>query len=181
MRNIPPPPTPCSTDVCEDSEPYVKTPHHQKHHATRRKRGNKYYTNVTNFDITYEPEPSPPPPTPIMSDNNYESCPPSPSTERSFFNPYPPPPSPATDSTWWRVAPPSVSRQGLCLLWVFFDWNHRQCQCFVFFSTLCITCWGRCLPYNPPASSWRKWIICPITRFNVDHVYLLILLHLHKE
>ncbi|XP_022106372.1 low-density lipoprotein receptor-related protein 6-like [Acanthaster planci] len=99
MRNIPPPPTPCSTDFCEDSEPYVKTPHHQKHHATRRKRGNKYYTNVTNFDVAYEPEPYPPPPTPIMSDNNYESCPPSPSTERSFFNPYPPPPSPATDST----------------------------------------------------------------------------------
>ncbi|XP_006822699.1 LOW QUALITY PROTEIN: low-density lipoprotein receptor-related protein 6-like [Saccoglossus kowalevskii] len=75
-RNIPPPPTPCSTDVCEDSEPYS------------RPNKRKYYSN-----------PYPPPPTPqsVLSDN-YESCPPSPSTERSFCNPYPPPPSPATDS-----------------------------------------------------------------------------------
>lgn len=138
MRNIPPPPTPCSTDVCEDSEPYANPcgaqmlhqkhllqqqhaanggghpggrgghhhlPHHHHHRNqkhTRRKKG-KYYTNVSNLDLNYDSEPYPPPPTPRsqLSDNN-ESCPPSPSTERSFFNPYPPPPSPATDSTWYR-------------------------------------------------------------------------------
>ncbi|XP_077995136.1 low-density lipoprotein receptor-related protein 6-like [Glandiceps talaboti] len=80
-RNIPPPPTPCSTDLCEDSEPYV-------------------YTRSNYGQTEYDSDPYPPPPTPrshYFSDN-YESCPPSPSTERSFFNPYPPPPSPATDS-----------------------------------------------------------------------------------
>ena len=155
MRNIPPPPTPCSTDVCEDSEPYVKTPHHQKHHATRRKRGNKYYTNVTNFDITYEPEPYPPPPTPIMSDNNYESCPPSPSTERSFFNPYPPPPSPATDSTWCWIKK-SVAHGFLTSGLVrFVDWIRIQCQCFVVHLQFI---WGRWSDdhFECPLMDWKE-------------------------
>ncbi|PIK48062.1 putative low-density lipoprotein receptor-related protein 6 [Apostichopus japonicus] len=90
MRNIPPPPTPCSTDVCEDSEPIPQT--HHKH--TRRKKG---YAKVPNIDpVNVGTEPYPPPPTPqYLSD----SCPPSPSTGRSCFNPYPPPPSVATDSS----------------------------------------------------------------------------------
>ena len=85
-RNIPPPPpgpTPCSTDVCEDSE------------ATFSNVGGKYYRHLDDLnydsDVVY-----PPPPTPrsqYFSDIE-PSCPPSPSTERSFFNPYPPPPSP---------------------------------------------------------------------------------------
>ncbi len=122
MRNIPPHPTPCSSDVCDDSVTYAATcpppvihaklshghhpfhhhhHHHQKH--TRRKKG-KYYTNVSNLDLNYDREPYPPPPTPRSQlSDNYESCPPSPSTERSFYNPFPPPPSPATDSTWWFI------------------------------------------------------------------------------
>ncbi len=85
VRNIPPPPTtPCSTDVCEDSEPYP---------------GKRYYNSLV--EMGYESDPFyPPPPTPrshYLSDEI--SCPPSPSTERSFFNnPYPPPPSPVGTS-----------------------------------------------------------------------------------
>jgi low density lipoprotein receptor-related protein 5/6 len=81
-RHIPPPPTtPCSTDVCDDSEPY---------------QSKKYYRSLADF---YDSDPYPPPPTPrshYLSDEI--SCPPSPSTERSFFNPYPPPPSPVGTS-----------------------------------------------------------------------------------
>ncbi|GAB6033222.1 Low-density lipoprotein receptor- protein 6 [Chamberlinius hualienensis] len=77
-RNIPPPPTPCSTDVCDDSEPCGNRSRYQS-------------------DFKYEFDPYPPPPTPrshYMSEDNFTSCPPSPSTVRSFYNPYPPPPSP---------------------------------------------------------------------------------------
>ncbi|XP_064603510.1 low-density lipoprotein receptor-related protein 6-like isoform X2 [Liolophura sinensis] len=78
LRDIPPPPTtPCSTDVCEESEPYPS----QKYNSV--------------VELNYDSDPYPPPPTPrshYLSDE--QSCPPSPSTERSFFNPYPPPPSP---------------------------------------------------------------------------------------
>ncbi|XP_050407937.1 low-density lipoprotein receptor-related protein 6 [Patella vulgata] len=84
-HNIPPPhTTPCSTDVCEDSEPYP---------------GKKYYFNNSVVELSYDSDPYPPPPTPrshYFSDEM--SCPPSPSTERSFFNPYPPPPSPVAHS-----------------------------------------------------------------------------------
>ena len=80
IQNIPPlHTTPCSTDACEDSEPYNTT--------------KKYYN--TDAGLGYDSDPYPPPPTPrshYYSDD--QSCPPSPSTERSFFNPYPPPPSP---------------------------------------------------------------------------------------
>lgn len=90
MGSIPPPPTPCSTDVCEDSDSIPQT--HHKH--TRRKKG---YSKVPNIDpVNFDSEPYPPPPTPqYLSD----SCPPSPSTGRSCFNPCPPPPSVATDSS----------------------------------------------------------------------------------
>ena len=75
-------PTPCSTDVCEESEPYSPK---------------RYYSSVLDG---YDSDPfHPPPPTPrshYLSDEM--SCPPSPSTERSYFNPYPPPPSPVGTS-----------------------------------------------------------------------------------
>ncbi|ESP02557.1 hypothetical protein LOTGIDRAFT_171958 [Lottia gigantea] len=80
--NIPPPhTTPCSTDVCEDSEPYPGTIFHSV------------------VELSYDSDPYPPPPTPrshYFSDEM--SCPPSPSTEKSYFNPYPPPPSPVAHS-----------------------------------------------------------------------------------
>ena len=80
-RHIPPPPTtPCSTDVCEDSEPYTSK---------------KYYLS----ELGYDSDPYPPPPTPRSHYFSDEfSCPPSPSTVRSYFNPYPPPPSPVGHS-----------------------------------------------------------------------------------
>lgn len=77
----PPPPTPCSTDVCDDSEP---DPCHRR------------YYNLSYAHLCYKTDPCPPPPTPRShySDDICESCPPSPSTGRSFCKPYPPPPSP---------------------------------------------------------------------------------------
>ncbi len=91
--NIPPPPTPCSTDVCDDSEACsslrdYEMPRPTK--STKRHRSHKKNPQAVFF---------PPPPTPhshYLSDDL--SCPPSPSTERSFFNPHPPPPSPVATS-----------------------------------------------------------------------------------
>ena len=85
-NHIPPPPTtPCSTDVCEDSEPY----------PAKRFR---YYFNNSLVELSYDSDPYPPPPTPRRYFSDDVSCPPSPSTERSYFNPYPPPPSPVGNS-----------------------------------------------------------------------------------
>ncbi|RZC32195.1 low-density lipoprotein receptor-related protein 6, partial [Asbolus verrucosus] len=68
--NQPPPPTPCSTDVCDESD---------YNYPTRSR---------------YDGGPFPPPPTP-RSHCHSESCPPSPSSRSStYFNPLPPPPSP---------------------------------------------------------------------------------------
>ncbi|XP_011154181.1 low-density lipoprotein receptor-related protein 6 isoform X2 [Harpegnathos saltator] len=71
--NQPPPPTPCSTDVCDESD--------------------------SNYPARYryESEPFPPPPTPrsVYHSDAAISCPPSPSSRSStYFNPLPPPPSP---------------------------------------------------------------------------------------
>ncbi|XP_014786530.1 low-density lipoprotein receptor-related protein 6 [Octopus bimaculoides] len=86
FRHIPPPPTtPYSTDVYEESEPYPCQ---------------KYYLNHSLIELSYDSAPHPPPPSPrshYLSDDM--SCPPSPSTERSF-NPYPPPPSPVATSDY---------------------------------------------------------------------------------
>ena len=83
-----PPTTPCSTDVCDDSEPCGAESYSRKY----------YPLSDSNYesDVFY-----PPPPTPrsqCFSEELMQSCPPSPSTERSFFNPYPPPPSPVAFS-----------------------------------------------------------------------------------
>ncbi|KAK0099194.1 hypothetical protein PV326_000031 [Microctonus aethiopoides] len=71
--NQPPPPTPCSTDVCDESD--------------------------CNYPARYryESEPFPPPPTPrsVYHSDAAISCPPSPSSRSStYFSPLPPPPSP---------------------------------------------------------------------------------------
>nr|XP_009677095.1 PREDICTED: low-density lipoprotein receptor-related protein 6-like [Struthio camelus australis] len=55
-------------------------------------------------DALQHGQPVPPPPTPrsqyLSAEENYESCPPSPYTERSYSHHlYPPPPSPCTDSS----------------------------------------------------------------------------------
>lgn len=85
-QQVPPPPTtPCSTDVCEDSEPYF--------------RHNQFF-NSSALELNYDSDPFPPPPTPrshCFSDDML-SCPDSPTTERSYFHPYPPPPSPVGNS-----------------------------------------------------------------------------------
>ena len=98
--HIPPLPTPCSTDVCDDSESYADdvTP-------LRRGAGVSVVTarNHINGGIDYDSDsfaypPHPPPcPTPRSQYFSDPSCPPSPLTERSF-NPYPPPPSPVGTS-----------------------------------------------------------------------------------
>lgn len=73
--NQPPPPTPCSTDVCDESD---------YNYPTRSR---------------YDGGPIPPPPTP-RSHCHSESCPPSPSSRSStYFSPLPPPPSPVPSPT----------------------------------------------------------------------------------
>ncbi|TRY82715.1 hypothetical protein DNTS_018776 [Danionella cerebrum] len=88
-RHFAPPTTPCSTDVCDSDY----TP-------GRRAPVAKGYAS----DLNYDSEPLPPPPTPrsqyLSAEENCESCPPSPCTERSYSQQlYPPPPSPCTDSS----------------------------------------------------------------------------------
>ncbi|XP_041111230.1 low-density lipoprotein receptor-related protein 6 isoform X2 [Polyodon spathula] len=90
-RHFAPPTTPCSTDVCDSDY----TPSRRITTAVI-----KGYTS----DLNYDSEPFPPPPTPrsqyLSAEENYESCPPSPFTERSYSHHlYPPPPSPCTDSS----------------------------------------------------------------------------------
>ncbi|XP_078114054.1 low-density lipoprotein receptor-related protein 5 [Sander vitreus] len=103
VRGAAPPTTPCSTDVCDSDY----TPHHPPvglvssagrwkaaGHAAHGKH-NKYY-----MDLNSDSDPYPPPPTPRSQYlSAEESCPPSPSTERSYFHLCPPPPSPCTDSS----------------------------------------------------------------------------------
>uniref|UniRef100_A0A8C1RI25 Low density lipoprotein receptor-related protein 6 n=1 Tax=Cyprinus carpio TaxID=7962 RepID=A0A8C1RI25_CYPCA len=93
-RHFAPPTTPCSTDVCDsDYTPGRRAPHASSAAV-------KGYTS----DLNYDSEPLPPPPTPrsqyLSAEENCESCPPSPYTERSYSHHlYPPPPSPCTDSS----------------------------------------------------------------------------------
>ncbi|XP_051546501.1 low-density lipoprotein receptor-related protein 6-like isoform X1 [Myxocyprinus asiaticus] len=93
-RHFAPPTTPCSTDVCDsDYTPGRRVPHVSSVVA-------KGYVS----DLNYDSEPLPPPPTPrsqyLSAEENCESCPPSPYTERSYSHHlYPPPPSPCTDSS----------------------------------------------------------------------------------
>ncbi|XP_058500814.1 low-density lipoprotein receptor-related protein 5 [Solea solea] len=103
VRGAAPPTTPCSTDVCDSDY----TPHHLPagvassagrwkavSHSSHGKQ-NKYY-----MDLNSDSDPYPPPPTPRSQYlSAEESCPPSPSTERSYFHLCPPPPSPCTDSS----------------------------------------------------------------------------------
>ncbi|KAM6973495.1 low-density lipoprotein receptor-related protein 5 isoform 2-T2 [Aplochiton taeniatus] len=83
VRGVAPPTTPCSTDVCDSD------------YTTSRWKSSKYY-----MDLNSDSDPYPPPPTPRSQYlSAEESCPPSPSTERSYFHLCPPPPSPCTDSS----------------------------------------------------------------------------------
>ncbi len=85
MKNRGPPPTPCSTDVYEDSEPSpVKY---------------KFYDN-SHAELSYDSDPPyPPPPTPRSHyfSESFSSGLNSPATERSWKLP-PPPPSPVPES-----------------------------------------------------------------------------------
>lgn len=69
--NQPPPPTPCSTDVCDESD-----------YGYRPQTESEYMTYSRGTASECDSDPFPPPPTP-------SSCPPSPS---NYYNP--PPPSP---------------------------------------------------------------------------------------
>lgn len=85
--NQPPPPTPCSTDVCDESD------------SNYPLRGGRYYVPPAS---EYDSDPFPPPPTPRSHYHSEggipSSCPPSPSStagrSSTYFNPLPPPPSP---------------------------------------------------------------------------------------
>ncbi|XP_042878926.1 low-density lipoprotein receptor-related protein 6-like [Penaeus japonicus] len=97
-RNRPPPPTPCSTDVC-DSDVYSSAMSPRGTHCYTP-GFTTYYSSPPMTD--YDSDPHPPPPTPQtqymcdLTSCHPTSCPPSPSTERSYCTraPCPPPPSP---------------------------------------------------------------------------------------
>ncbi|XP_036005151.1 low-density lipoprotein receptor-related protein 6 [Fundulus heteroclitus] len=96
-RHFAPPTTPCSTDVCDSDYTPGRRPLKAAAAAAAAAKG---YTS----DLNYDSEPFPPPPTPrsqyLSAEENCESCPPSPYTERSYSHHlYPPPPSPCTDSS----------------------------------------------------------------------------------
>ena len=104
VRNQPPPPTPCSTDNFEESDSqvaYHSSPSPSSipkmgagfKSASRRQQSSHRHQRL---GADYDSDPYPPPPTPARSHYVSDaSCPPSPSTERSYFNPLPPPPSPS--------------------------------------------------------------------------------------
>lgn len=98
--NQPPPPTPCSTDICDESDSNYTT-------KSNSNNSNGGATKLSSSSAAaclqygYDSEPYPPPPTPrshYHSDARIvpeSSCPPSPSSRSStYFSPLPPPPSP---------------------------------------------------------------------------------------
>jgi len=94
------PTTPCSTDVCEDSEVGFYPPTGGQYGGGWTIRRDDALPPVSTLyhpakrdRYLYESDPLCPPPTPHSQYLSEEpSCPPSPSTERSFFISYPPPP-----------------------------------------------------------------------------------------
>lgn len=92
--NQPPPPSPCSTDVCDESDSNY-TSKSMNLHGGRHTSSGGGSTNLRKY--CYDREPYPPPPTPRSHYHSDmpESCPPSPSSRSStYFSPLPPPPSP---------------------------------------------------------------------------------------
>ncbi|XP_037945125.1 low-density lipoprotein receptor-related protein 6 [Teleopsis dalmanni] len=97
--NQPPPPTPCSTDICDESDSNYTS----KSNSNNSNGGTKLSSSsgAACLQYQYDSEPYPPPPTPrshYHSDVRIvpeSSCPPSPSSRSStYFSPLPPPPSP---------------------------------------------------------------------------------------
>ncbi|XP_055856668.1 low-density lipoprotein receptor-related protein 6 [Episyrphus balteatus] len=101
--NQPPPPTPCSTDICDESDSNY-TSKSNSNNSNGGCVGGGSGSGATKLSSSaqynYDSEPYPPPPTPrshYHSDVRIvpESCPPSPSSRSStYFSPLPPPPSP---------------------------------------------------------------------------------------
>lgn len=97
--NQPPPPTPCSTDVCDESDSNYTSKSNGGGGDGCIGGSSSGGGHKTRY--RYEREPYPPPPTPgshYHSDIGCilpESCPPSPGSRSStYFSPLPPPPSP---------------------------------------------------------------------------------------
>lgn len=90
-RHFAPPTTPCSTDVCDSD------------YAPSRRMTSVATAKGYTSDLNYDSEPVPPPPTPrsqyLSAEENYESCPPSPYTERSYSHHLYPPQHPACSRT----------------------------------------------------------------------------------
>ncbi|KAH8340133.1 hypothetical protein KR067_010390 [Drosophila pandora] len=98
--NQPPPPTPCSTDICDESDSnYTSKSNSNNSNGGATKHSSSSAAACLQYG--YDSEPYPPPPTPrshYHSDVRIvpeSSCPPSPSSRSStYFSPLPPPPSP---------------------------------------------------------------------------------------
>lgn len=101
MINQPPPPSPCTTDACDESDSNYYSKSMTLHGMRRHPHGSNSMSHLRKARYCYDREPYPPPPTPSRSHYHSdsgqmpESCPPSPSSRSStYFSPYPPPPSP---------------------------------------------------------------------------------------
>lgn len=102
--NQPPPPTPCSTDICDESDSnYTSKSNSNNSNGAPTKHSSSSANGGASClqYVGYDSEPYPPPPTPrshYHSDVRIlpeSSCPPSPSSRSStYFSPLPPPPSP---------------------------------------------------------------------------------------
>uniref|UniRef100_A0A1A9WIS8 EGF-like domain-containing protein n=1 Tax=Glossina brevipalpis TaxID=37001 RepID=A0A1A9WIS8_9MUSC len=99
--NQPPPPTPCSTDICDESDSNYTSKSNSNNSNGATKLSSSSANANSCLQYAYDSEPYPPPPTPrshYHSDVRIlpeSSCPPSPSSRSStYFSPLPPPPSP---------------------------------------------------------------------------------------
>ncbi|XP_037825188.1 low-density lipoprotein receptor-related protein 6 [Lucilia sericata] len=99
--NQPPPPTPCSTDICDESDSNYTSKSNSNNSNGNTKLSSSSANANSCLQYGYDSEPYPPPPTPrshYHSDVRIlpeSSCPPSPSSRSStYFSPLPPPPSP---------------------------------------------------------------------------------------
>lgn len=100
--NQPPPPTPCSTDICDESDSNYTS----KSNGGSGERSSAGAGGTSKVRYRFERDPYPPPPTPgshyhsDVGGTLADSCPPSPSSRSStYFSPLPPPPSPVPTSS----------------------------------------------------------------------------------
>lgn len=92
-RQRAPPTTPCSTDVCDDSEPFLRRVRADDlSRRSRKPRARRYKDRSTRRSETRPLRAA------EMHHAEQQYCSDGPTSDHSFFNPYPPPPSPVGNS-----------------------------------------------------------------------------------